>query len=419
MIFQAIVSGLILMFTSTYAYSTDNLPTIHDPNSEIKTATANRAVESIIIETYQEVLKSNDYTQIQLTNAPISGKTKKRGRHLLSFAAFNGFPDLVKWGLDHGADINLGDKDAANMLYMSLVNKNKTMAHLALTNNANPNILMGNANHTMFGILIGWRLPVDFFFLAKEFKALPKDEEERQKILNHTLVSFDDHLITPSDNQFQELTDYIENAVLIEKPIPTAGKGNLITLDIVDTIDKQIITAIESGQLSEETLVNFKSEGKSFESFLAFNGFNNSLKKRLESMDALKARELIEKKDTSGNDLLISAIKSSNAEAVETVLKINSGTINSTISNQPNHYNPGKRPLHIAILWNVDYSIFKLLIIYGANPDLKSSTGYSAFDYLNFYRNNIDSEPGKYNKIQMLFVASKLRSFFPPYNLNH
>ena len=203
---------LSLLLISSFSYATKPDPRFApDPAGSIS---ARNKVSLILVETYQRVLKSGEHSAFRLTNAPISGRSDKRGRHLLSFAAFNGMPILARWGLDHEARINVGDKDNATMLRMALGNFNINMVRFALRKGANPNMQMGSGNDTMLSALLKWEWPESGFYLARQYKAKPRTEEERQKVL--------DYLQTLLPDAEDTLINYFSSAPLIKAPVISA-----------------------------------------------------------------------------------------------------------------------------------------------------------------------------------------------------
>lgn len=363
---------------------------------------ARTVVEKVVIRAYKKVLRSGAHSEELLTNAPISGETDKRGRHLLSFAAFNQFPRLAQWGLEHGAEINLGDKDHANMLRMSLGNYNVEMVRFALEQGADPNILMGSGKDTMLSGLRKWTWPLEGFVLAKEFGARPRSEKERQDILAYlnSLPITQDEM---AYSAYREIIDYIERAPLIMGEILSAGAGQQISTSMIDMMDRYIFAAMAGGGLTKKRMDQFQIKGKGFEAFLTFNGFTKSLVERLATMDRAQAIKVVKTLDLEGNDLLVAAIKSLNDEAVEAILKVTSETVNAQVSDNPYHYSRGQRPLHMAIQWEVPDRIFELLVRYGANPALTNSKGTSARKLLEYYRRDWNSVSGKYEKVKRIF----------------
>lgn len=359
------------------------------------------AVEQLLVRAYEKTLEQTDfpYSASQLVNAPISGKTNRRGRHLLSFSAFNQFPLLAGWALDHGANINLGDKDAANMLRMSLGNYNAEMARFALEHDANPNMLMGEGSDTMLSGLIKWKWPAAGFFLARDFGARPRTEEERQKILEY-IKGLPKEDLVENIGFFERyvwrvkyLEEYLESVPLAEELLPEAGRAELIEISMVDVMDKALLDALKTEELSERAMEQFYVKGKGFEAFLAFNGFTQTLVERLGSMSREKAVAAVNRLDVEGNDLLVAAIKSLNSDAVEAVLNVTSERVNAQVSSDmPWHYSKGQRPLHIAIQWNVPVRIFELLVGKGADPEMKNGSGTSARWLLEYYTKNWDAK---------------------------
>ncbi len=190
--------------------------------------------------------------------------------------------------------------------------------------------------------------------------------------------------VFPDHSDRREVIDYIKDAPLLRGELPSAGAGQLIFTSMIDVMDRHILAAINSGELTEIEMDAFQVKGKGFEAFLTFNGFTHSVIKRLATMERTKAVRVVKSLDVEGNDLLVAAIKSLNDEAVEAILAVTSETVNARVSNSPYHYSSGQRPLHMAIQWEVPYRIFALLVSNGANPALTNSKGISAMKLLEY-----------------------------------
>ncbi len=412
------IKSKVLIFLGLFVGTVIASPDSRFRPEPVDAAEARAVVEAVVLRAYESTLGANTHDEALLTNAPISGETNKRGRHLLSFAAFNQFPKLAQWGLEHSADINLGDKDHANMLRMALGNYNEEMARFALEHGANPNLLMGAGNDTMLSGLVKWEWPVSGFLLAKEFGARPRSEKERQVVIaylkklleNGKNVSLWQHLLDWLHwrGDLHLATHYIKEAPLILGELPSAGSGAVISTNMTDAMDEQIAQAISSGEISEQVMENFWVKGKGFEAFLTFNGFTDSLVKRLSTLEHTKAVKVVKTQDFEGNDLLAAAIKSLNDEAVEAILDVSSETVNRMVPLGRFHYSTGQRPLHMAVQWEAPYRIFELLITHGANPNLTNGSGTTATRLLDYYRNDWDEKrPGEFQWVRELFEGNR------------
>lgn len=411
MIIQRVGMLAVLMLFYMGAVASSNPGFQPDPKGA---AQARLVVEQVLIRAYEQTLASGEYSEQSLANAPISGKTDRRGRHLLSFSAFNQFPELARWGLDHGADINLGDKDTATMLRMALGNYNLEMARFALENGAEPNMLMGEGKDTMLSGLVRWNWPAAGFFLARDFGARPRSEQEREQVLEY-VRGLPEAQRAENINLFRQvflgvmpLEAYLESVPLADKTLPEAGRAPLIATALVDVMDAALLDALESGALSDALLQRFYIKGKGFEAFLAFNGLTRTLVKRLQSMDRESAIAAVNRLDGEGNDLLVAAIKSLNAQAVAAILAITADGVNRAVSSDnPWHYSKGQRPLHMAIQWNVPLRIFELLISHGADPELKNGSGTSARWLLEYYKDEWINEQDKLNQVRALLKGER------------
>lgn len=411
MIIQRVGMLAVLMLFYMGAVASSNPGFQPDPKGA---AQARLVVELVLIRAYEQTLASGEYSEQSLANAPISGKTDRRGRHLLSFSAFNQFPELARWGLDHGADINLGDKDTATMLRMALGNYNLEMARFALENGAEPNMLMGEGKDTMLSGLVRWNWPAAGFFLARDFGARPRSEQEREQVLEY-VRGLPEAQRAENINLFRQvflgvmpLEAYLESVPLADKTLPEAGRAPLIATALVDVMDAALLDALESGALSDALLQRFYIKGKGFEAFLAFNGLTRTLVKRLQSMDRESAIAAVNRLDGEGNDLLVAAIKSLNAQAVAAILAITADGVNRAVSSDnPWHYSKGQRPLHMAIQWNVPLRIFELLISHGADPELKNGSGTSARWLLEYYKDEWINEQDKLNQVRALLKGER------------
>ncbi|KEQ18548.1 hypothetical protein [Endozoicomonas numazuensis] len=328
---------------------------------------AHCVVEDLFIQAYHKQLirlKSRE-DAVKLVNAPISGKTEKRGRHLLSFSVFNGFRRLAHWGLNNAADINAGDKDNATALRMSIGNSLDYMATFALKNKANPNRVFGQPGHqdTALSALLKWKSPLSLFRLIITAGGKANDPLHLNEIAAHLrlMAANNASLQAEADSLIAQLT---ANG-FIEEPIVTAP-AELIEPDMGDQLDNALYRAMMAGVLTPDHMDSFKVHGKWYEHFLAFNGFSSSLSYRLRTLPQDEAKIIVEARDDTGNDLLLAAIKSLNIDTVRVVLKVSSANINAPVPQHPDYYSSGDTPMTIARKWQVPKSIIELLKAYGA-----------------------------------------------------
>ena len=328
-------------------------------------------VEDLIITTYYKQLTSLPETisSYSLVNAPISGKTDKRGRHLLSFAAFNGFRRLAEWGLINGAYIDKGDKDNATMLRMAIGNSLVYMIGYALSKGANPNIQFGDYDlgpeklDTPLTALVKWRGSLNSFEMVVNKGANLKDQEQYRQVTDWLY-----QLLQQSQNQNvrDRISDLVQklgvrlppHIIWVDK---TAQKADLIDIDLVEAIDNALEQAIIDNKLTRETLDQFTVHGKNFGGFLAFNGFDGTLARHLKKMTSEQQREAVLKRDAEGNDLLLAAIKSKNVNAVKLALDVTTANVTAVVPSGQGFYSEGDTPMDVARKWQVSEAITQLL----------------------------------------------------------
>ena len=331
-------------------------------------------VEDLIITFYHNTLTTlpRSISTYRLVNAPISGQTDKRGRHLLSFAAFNGFRRLAEWGLLNGAYIDAGDKDNATMLRMSIGNSLEYMIEFALSKGANPNVQFGDYD------VPGHSLDTALTALTKWSGSLNSFEMVINNTKKVAYLKNESQLIEVS-GRLADLAYYSETAQqrdkalalikVLEARIPPhiewtdtiARKADLINIDLVQAIDYTLEQAIIDGRLSQSTMDAFTVHGKTFEVFLAFNGFDSTLNRRLKKMTPELRRETTLKRDAEGNDLLLAAIKSKNANAVRLALSITTENVTTVVPRGQGYYSEGDTPMDVARKWAVSEDIVTLL----------------------------------------------------------
>ncbi len=348
------------------------------------TKAANRTVEDIFIQAYTktfDMLKRERGLPeaIALVNAPISGKTEKRGRHLLSFAAFSGFKRLATWAWNRGARIDAGDKDNATMLRMAVANRLYYMVKFALDNGANPNLIAGETDTNMIGDMMYFSWPLRGFELAWNYKARFKDDQQRKELIEYLTK----RETSPQDYaRLQTMINKFNASDAINgKETITAKPARSVDIDMIDVMDRALLDAIYGGQLPRAYLATFSCHGMPLAHYLTFNGMTYTLKLLLSRAGA---GGLVLQRDRTGNDLLSAAIKSLNVEIVKLVLETSIAGINRAIPDRDDYYSAGDYPLHLAIKWEVSDEIFALLFKYGARKSLalKNSSGLTPFELL-------------------------------------
>ena len=341
-------------------------------SSEIKARkSANYLTENVILTVWKETLKQHisEDDKTRLLNAPISGKTDKRGRHLLSFSAFNGMKDLAKWGLKHGARINVGDKDNATLLRMAAANYLTGWVLFALQNGADPNLASGDGQNTLLDFMVEWKWPVRGFTYAIGFGAKAQDEEDLENILTYMNTALPEH------RTVEMLSKELEKRAFIQTP-QTSATIELIDKEMIHTMDLSLHNAILNGKLSPNHIHHYYLGGKTFLELLAYNGFNITLQHVLSHIfSSEEARAAIIKRDSAGNDLLIAGIKSLNKEMVDVLLDMSTASVNTLVPTKEGYTSSGDGPLHIAIKWKVSADIIQRLLESGAALGLQNATG--------------------------------------------
>ena len=346
----------------TEAWTLKGTPDAIDPHCQ---------VEDLIITLYHNTLITlpKSISPYLLVNAPISGKTKKRGRHLLSFAAFNGFRRLADWGILNGAYINAGDQDNATMLRMSIGNSLEYMIGFSLSKGANPNIQFGDYDlgesklDTALTALTKWRGSLNSFDMVINKGAQLKNQQQLTEVSDRLT-----NLAYSSENP-QQREKALSLIKTLEARLPphiewidqTARKADLIDIDLVQSIDYSLEQAIIDGRLSQKDMDDFTVHGKTFEGFLAFNGFDSTLARRLKKMTPENRRQTALKRDREGNDLLLAAIKSKNVNAVKLALGVTKENVSTVVPRGQGYYSEGDTPMTVADKWEVSDEIVQLL----------------------------------------------------------
>ncbi|MTI14071.1 ankyrin repeat domain-containing protein [Sansalvadorimonas verongulae] len=358
-------------------------------NSE--TFFANKRVEETILKAwqdqYQQIMDTGNIPRaVRLLNAPISGETAHRGRHLLSFSAFAGFKKLAAWGLRKGADINRGDKDNATMLRMSVANQLPYMVKFALDNGANPNWLQGQGKRNTFGDMMNFSWPLSGFELAWENGARLQNEEQRDQLIAYLKEEHTD----PSWKEQARLKYFIDRLESPEamlppnKPVLLTSPGQPIDIYMIGVMSDALTVAMKSGDIGTTDIINFNVHGMPLAHFTTFNGMTGALQYILENIPKASATYQVKRRDRTGNDLITAAIKSLNVEALRMVLSTSSETINTKTPSLPVYYSQGHTPLHIAVMWEAPDEMFSLLFEYGAAESLNitNNSGLTPMDVL-------------------------------------
>ncbi|WP_153765422.1 hypothetical protein [Endozoicomonas sp. OPT23] len=374
----AFLAAFILMFLNS-ARAESPLLTSQIPSgfSQPFTRLANDKVERIFLTTYQNTYKrlkldGDHYQASLLLNAPISGQTNRRGRHLLSFSAFSGFLKLAKWGLDTGANINMGDKDNATMLRMAIANKLEYIVEFALRHGANPNLLQGMALNNTMGDMKNFGWPIAGFELAWKHGAKLRTPMQRQKIENYLIK------ITSDDPEAQNRLNYFLNLLndptaLISSAIPDENSitAGLIPTYMIGKMDGALLNEIKRQRFTKTHIEQFNVNGMYLPHYLTFNGMEKSLEHILNSLPPAEAEAWVTKRDYTGNDLITSAIKSLNSKLLKMILTFSKKSLNEPVPDIDGFYSRGDTPLHIALKWHAPDELFDVLFDSGAEKSLE------------------------------------------------
>ncbi|WP_281648422.1 hypothetical protein [Parendozoicomonas sp. Alg238-R29] len=374
-----------LLFAASTGFAEDNtldqqiIPGLRNS----ATYQANTRIEKVILEAwqtqYQQFMDAGDIPRaVGLLNAPISGQTEHRGRHLLSFSAFSGFKKLATWALTKGADINRGDKDNATMLRMAISNQLPYMVEFALKNGANPNWLQGANKDNAFGNMMRFGWPLHGFELAWEHGARLRDKEQRDKLMaylqkEHTDESWQEQA------RLKYFLEKLKSPVALvpeSKPVLTTTPGQPVETYMIGVMDAALKDAMINEKLSSFDAINFNVHGIPLVHYLTFNGMTETLGHILSSLPRSAAIYQAKRRDRTGNDLITAAIKSLNAKALRIALTTSSNNINAKTPSLPVYYSKGSTPLHIAVQWEAPDEIFTLLFEYGAKGSLETTNDY-------------------------------------------
>ena len=328
-------------------------------------------VENIAIRAFREAWLVHEplHLSYALVNAPLSGNSLKRGRNLLSFAAFNGFRRVALWGMTNGADINFADGEQTTMLGAAIADKQPYMANFSVFYlKADPNTLYqsSGARITALRDMVNNYWSADAIEGMIEGGAVTRSQTEFEVIQSYLvqLAGSDRHLQLKA----REMIDTLYLAGTLVNPL-TARQAKPFYTDMLTEIDRHILYAIEHDELTQKELDQFLVHGRSFFHFLAFNGFNQTLKYLLRyRMAPEESSEFVHKRDRFGFDMLLAAIHSNDANSVSEVLRASKLAINQKVPSFRGFKNQGQKPLDLARKWQASPEVIETLLDNGATP---------------------------------------------------
>lgn len=334
-----------------------------------KSGQAHCKVESIVIQVFRQAWLVHDPLALShaLVNSPLSGKSATRGRNLLTFSAFNGFRKLALWGVLNGANINKGDADRMTFLGTAIEDKETYMVDFgSFYLKADPNTVYGKENHQVTALrdMINHQWPIDSLKNIIENGALVRDQSEFEVVQNYfiQMAGSDRYMQLKAREQMHTL--YLAGS-LVNPDI--TGKPETIYTDMLKELDHYILYAIEHNQLTQEDMDSFRVHGRSFYHFLAFNGFNQSIKYLLRYWFAPEhAKEIVGKRDVNGYDMLLAAIHGNSPGAVIEILKANNEPVNLKVPGFKGYKNKGEKPLDLAVKWQSSPEVIEILKKNGA-----------------------------------------------------
>lgn len=336
-----------------------------------ETGRAHCKVENLIIQTFRKAWLVHEPLSLgyALVNSPLSGKSLKRGRNLLSFAAFNGFRRLALWGTLNGSDINQGDADMTTVLGTAVADKEPYMADFGLFYlKADPNTVYGKENQRVTALrdAANYLWPVNAIASFIESGAVVRDQAEFEFIQSYFVHMADDsqHKQLKAKELIHSLyiSGSLINPGITQKPVT-------IYTDMLQAIDRHILYAIKYNQITQEDIDSFQAHGRNFYHFLAFNGLSQTIKYLLHyGLAPEHAKESVAKRDSTGFDMLLAAIHGNNVDAVIEVLNVSDLPINLKVPSFVGYKNKGKKPLDLAREWQASPEVIKLLIKKGATP---------------------------------------------------
>ena len=328
-------------------------------------------IENIVIQTFRQAWLVHERLNMDqaLVNYPLSGQSAKRGRNLLTFAAFNGFRKLALWGMLNGSDINQGDADRVTFLGTAIEDKEAYMVDFGFFYlKADPNTVYGRENHQVTALrdMINHQWSIDSVKSIIESGAVVRNQAEFEVVQNYfiQMAGADRHLQSKAREYIHSL--YLAGSLV--NPNIT-GNPEFFYTDMLQEIDRHILYAIQHNQLTQEDMDSFRVHGRSFYHFLAFNGFDQTIKYLLRYWLAPEhAKKVIGKRDNNGYDMLLAAIHGNSSDAVLEVLKASNELVHLKVPGFKGYKNKGEKPLDLARQWQASPEVIKILIDNGATP---------------------------------------------------
>ncbi|MCL6270220.1 ankyrin repeat domain-containing protein [Sansalvadorimonas sp. 2012CJ34-2] len=332
-------------------------------------ADGRKAVEDVLVQPWQASVKEFRQTGSQraltiFINAPVSGFSEGSRQNLLTFSGTNNLPDLARWAVKHGADINTADGAGSTFLLSAVSNRNPEMLQLALDMGGQVNLQTGPNRDTLLGALMRWGWSTQFIWKALEAGAELQSEEERLDLLRY--VARQD----TRDQKYDALVRRIRTLGIIPRnQLRSVVSANAIDVNMQVRMDLALQDAISSGVFADEDFQSFGEGEVEFARFLAGNSFPNALRAFFNRYSAEHARNLILVRDKQGYDLVIHALKTGLPGVLEVVLSKATEGVNRAV---PGGVHGGQWPMHLAVMWRVPDSSFDLLKRYGGRQSLEA-----------------------------------------------
>ena len=349
-----------------------------DPESSVwykksltKAGQAHCKIESIVIKAFRQAWLVHERLNLDkaLVNFPLSGKSAKRGRNLLTFAAFNGFRKLALWGMLNGSDINQGDADRETFLGTAIEDKKAYMVDFGFSYlKADPNIVYGKKHHQVTALrdMINHQWPIGSLKTIIENGAVVRDQSEFEVVQNYFIQ------VAGSDRYMQFKARELMHSLYLAGSLVNldiTGKPETFYTDMLKEIDRHILYAIEHNHLTQEDMDSFQVHGRNFYHFLAFNGFGLSIKYLLRyGLGPEHAKDVIGIRDEYGYDMLLAAIHGNDPSAVSEVLRISKEPVHLKVPTFRGYKNKGQKPLDLAREWQASPEVIEILIDNGATP---------------------------------------------------
>ena len=178
--------------------------------------------------------------------------------------------------------------------------------------------------------------------------------------------------------------DFITSFSLLNSPLALLSQiepetiskpARLVDTYMIGVMDQALLDSMRNQLLVNDHISQFNAHGMHLPHYLTFNGMTRSLYYILDSLPPADAAELVIKRDRTGNDLVLAAIKSLDPELLGKVLSLSAEHINESVPDQEGYYSRGDTPLHIAIKWNSSEAVFNQLFKYGAEKSLETENG--------------------------------------------